>query len=94
MNDEIEWEVKGYGENWKVHYPDEGDIETAFPVYDREGKLKTIIWAGGNSGKLTESFQEFSSAKEAVKEAKVMGAEKIRLVKSKPKKRKAKEEQL
>jgi len=62
-------------------------MATQFPVYDKEGKLKTIIWAGGKSGKLTESFEEFSTAKEAMRYAKnVLGAENIRLIKTKERK--------
>lgn len=86
----IIYEVRGRGNIWKVSYPDEGDIKLPVPVYDKEGKLKTVIYAGGNSEKLTESFQEFSTAKEAIKEAKMMGAEKIKLIKTK--KRKDKEQ--
>lgn len=85
---EIIYEVRSRGNSWHVFYPDEGDIQTQFPVYDKEGNLKTIIWSGGDSGKLTESFQEFSTAKEAIKYAKEIGAEKIRLIKTKERKKK------
>lgn len=80
------YEVKGRENTWKVWYPDEGDIQTKFPVYDKEGKLQTIIWAGGSSGKLTESFIEFSTAKEAIRYAKELGAENIKLIKTKKRK--------
>lgn len=77
-SDEI-YEVKGRGKTWKVWYPDEGAIMSEFPVYDKEGKLKTIIWAGGDPGKLTESFVEFSTKEEAVAYAEELGAEKIKI---------------
>lgn len=82
------YEVKGYGDKWKVYYPDEGDIMTPFVWYDKENKVKSVIYSGGNSGKLTEANEIFTSAKEAIKYAKVLGAENIRLIKSKPKKKK------
>jgi len=90
--EEIAYEIRGRNNKWKVFYPDEGDISTQFPVYNKEGHLKTVIWAGGKSGKLTESFQEFSTAKEAMRYAKdILGAEKIKLIKTKE--RKPKKEQ-
>lgn len=82
------YEVRGRNNIWKVWYPDEGDIQTKFPVYDKEGKLKTIIWSGGNSGKLTESYIEFSTAKMAIEYAKELGAENIKLIKTQERKRK------
>jgi len=85
---EVIYEVRGRGDTWKVFYPDEGDMQTPFPWYDKEGNLKTVIWAGGNSGNLTESFIEFSTAKQAIKYAKELGAEKIKLIKTKERKKK------
>jgi len=85
---EIEYEVKEKNSSWKVFYPDEGDIQTQFPVFDRDGKLKTVVYSGGNSGKLTESFEEFKTAKEAVLYAKELGAEKVKLIKQKTRKTK------
>lgn len=82
------YEVRGNGSKWKLFYPDEGDIQTKFPVYDKEGKLKTIIWSGGSSGKLTESYIEFSTAKMAIEYAKELGAENIKLIKTQERKRK------
>ena len=84
---EIVYEVRGRDDKWKVFYPDEGDIQTSFPVYDKTGDLKSVIWAGGKSGKLTESFIDFSTAKEAMVYARdVLGAEKIKLIKTKERK--------
>lgn len=85
---EMIYEVRGRGDTWKVFYPDEGDMQTPFPWYDKEGNIKTVIWAGGDSGKLTESFIEFSTAKQAIKYAKELGAEKIKLIKTKERKKK------
>lgn len=85
------FEVKGHDNEWKVYYPDEGDIQTPFPVYDKEKELKTVIWAGGNSGKLTETNETFVNAKEAVEYAKIIGAENIKLIKAKPRKKKEEE---
>ena len=82
------YEIRKRNNAWKVWYPDEGDIQTKFPVYDKEGKLKTIIWSGGSSGKLTESYIEFPTAKTAIEYAKELGAEKINLVKTKERKKK------
>lgn len=85
--DEVVYEVRGRGDRWKVFYPDEGDMATSFPVYDKEGKMKSLIWAGGKSGRLTESFQDFPTAREAMRYAKdVLGAEKIKLIKTKERK--------
>ena len=82
-------EVRGRDENWRVSYPDEGDIQTPFPVYDKEGKLKTVIYAGGSSGKLTELNIVFPTAKDAIEYAKdIIGADKVKLIKSKERKRK------
>lgn len=83
-----DYEVRGRDDVWKVWYPDEGDILTPVPVYNKEGDMKSVIYAGGNSGKLTESFIKFNTAKEAVKYAKELGAENIRLVKTKARKKK------
>jgi len=85
---EIIYEIKGRDGEWKIYYPDEGDIATPFPVYDKEGELKTVIWAGGSSGKLTETNETFATAKEAIEYAKTIGAENIKLIKSKPRKQK------
>lgn len=82
------YEVKGYGNHWEVWYPDEGDIPTPHIWYDKEGKVKSVIWAGGDSGKLTKSFCEFETGKEAINYAQELGAENIKLIKSKPKKKK------
>lgn len=90
-DDEQVYEIRGRNDTWKVWYPDEGDILTPFPVYDKEGEMKSVIYAGGSSGKLTESFVEFSTAKEAVAYAKELGAEKIKLVKIKARKKKTEE---
>lgn len=86
---EVIFEVKGYENTWKVFYPDEGDILTPFVWYDKEGKVKSVIHAGGSSGKLTEANEIFPTAKEAIAYAKTyLGAENIKLIKSKPKKKK------
>jgi hypothetical protein len=83
------FEVKGNGDEWKIHYPDEGDIMTPYVWYDKEGKIRTVIYAGGSSGKLTETNETFSSAKEAIAYAKnYLGAENIKLIKTKKKKKK------
>jgi len=84
-SEEEVWEVKGRDGEWKIFYPDEGDIQTPFPVYDKEGKLKTVIFAGGSSGKLTELNEEFPNAKAAAKHAKELGAQNIKLTKTKAK---------
>ncbi len=93
LNESIEpiYEVKGRDEEWKVFYPDEGDILTPFPWYDKEGKLKSVFYAGGSSGKLTETNEVFSTAREAIEYAKVLGAENIKLIKAKQKKKKTEE---
>jgi hypothetical protein len=85
---EVEYEVKGADGAWKIYYPDEGDIASPFPWYDKEGKLKSVVWAGGSSGKYTETNETFATAKEAIEHAKILGAEKIKLTKSKPRKKK------
>lgn len=82
------YEVKGHDNYWEVWYPDEGDIQTPFVCYDKENNVKTVIWAGGDSGKLTKSFCEFETAKQACEYAKELGAENIKLIKMKPKKKK------
>lgn len=86
--EEIIYEIRKRGNIWKVFYPDEGGIQTKFPVYDKEGKLITIIWSGGDIGKLTESFVEHSNARDAIRYAKELGAEKIILIKTKERKKK------
>lgn len=86
--EEYDFEVKGAGEEWKVFYPDEGDILTQFPWYDKEGKLKSVIMAGGTSGKMTETNEVFSDAKSAILYAQSLGAENIKLTKAKPRKKK------
>ena len=83
------WEVKGRDGEWHILYPDEGDIQTPFPVYDREGKLKTVIYSGGSSGKTTELNEEFPNAGAALKHAKELGAQNIKLTKTKAKLKKA-----
>ena len=89
IESEVVFEVKGYGDEWKVFYPDEGDIQTPFVWYDKEGKVKTVFYAGGSSGKLTEANETFTSGKAAIEYLKkYFDAENIRLVKSKPKKKK------
>ena len=85
---EIIYEVRGRNDSWKVWYPDEGDIQTPLPVYNQEGKLKTVYYVGGDSGKLTESFVEHSNARSAIKYAKELGAEKVKLIKMKERKKK------
>ena len=85
-SDSIIYEVKGRDNEWEGWYPDEGDMLTPFPWYDKEGKLKTVIWAGGDSGKLTKSFCAFETAKEAAEYAKELGAEHIKLIKMKARK--------
>jgi hypothetical protein len=87
---EVQFEVKGRDDHWELWYPNEGNIQTPFQVFDKEGKLKSIIWAGEDAGKeLTKSNHEFSTAKEAIKYAKdELGAENIRLVKTKERKKK------
>jgi len=85
-SEQIIYEVKGRDGEWEVWYPDEGDMLTPFPWYDKEGKLKTVIWAGGDSGKLTKSNCEFETGKEAIEYAKELGAENIKLIKSKSRK--------
>ena len=84
----IIYEIRGRGDKWKVFYPDEGDIQSPIKVYDKEGKLKGIIYAGGDSGKLTESYVEFTNAKEAIEYAKKLGAEKVKLIRMKQRKKK------
>ncbi|MFI5405144.1 MAG: hypothetical protein ACHQ1D_01385 [Nitrososphaerales archaeon] len=86
ISDEPIYEIKGHGNEWKLFYPDEGDILSPFPWYDKEGKLKTVIHAGGSSGKLTETNETFNTAKDALDYAKRIGAENIKLIKSKPRK--------
>ena len=80
------YEVRRKGDKWHLWYPDEAYIETSFPVYDKEGKLKTIIRAHGGDTekiKLTESNIDFDSSEEAMDyAAKVLGAETIKVVKS------------
>lgn len=91
MNDEVEFEVRGRDDKWRVGYPDEGDMLTPFLWYDKNGDVKSVIYAGGDSGKLTETFEEFPTAKAAINYAKTyLGAEKIRLVKTREKKKKEK----
>ena len=85
---EIIYEIKGYGSKWKVWYPDEGDIKTPMPVYDKSGEMKSVIWVGGESGKLTESTQEFATPRAAMNYAKFLGAEKVKLIKIKPRAKK------
>lgn len=82
-NEDI-YEVRKKGEVWKLSYPDETTIETTFPWYDKDGELKTIVRAhGGDLGKLTESFINFESQEDAIKYAiKVLGAEKVNVIKS------------
>jgi hypothetical protein len=88
QEEEITHEVRKRGDKWRVWYPDEGAIQTPFASYDKEGKLKTVIYSGGDSGKLSELFEEFSTAKEAIQHAKTMGADKIKLIKTKERKKK------
>jgi hypothetical protein len=85
---EVQFEVKERGDHWELWYPNEGNMQTPFQVFDKEGKLKSIIWAGEDAGKeLTKSNQEFSTAKEAITYAKdELGAENIRLIKQRKKK--------
>lgn len=84
------YEIRSRGEHWELWYPNEGNILTPFKVYDKEGELKSVIWAGADAGKeLTKSSQEFSTAKEAADYAKELGAEKIDLIKTKTRKKKA-----
>jgi len=90
--DEVEFEIRGNDDKWKVFYPDESNIQTPLPWYDKEGNLKTVTWVGDNNDKLTETFEEFSTAKEAIKYAQdYLGAQKIKLIKTKKKKTKKKE---
>ena len=85
-NNEVAFEIKGKDNQWELWYPNEGNIQTPFQVFDKEGKLKSVIYAGEDAGKeLTKSNIEFSTAKEAIEYAKdELGAENIRLVKSRP----------
>lgn len=89
-NTEVFFEVRSRSDHWELWYPNEGNIQTPFQVFDKEGELKSVIWAGEDAGKgLTKSNQEFSTAKEAIKYAKdELGAENIRLIKTKQKKKK------
>lgn len=87
MEEEV-YEIKGKGNTWRIYYPDECGIQTQLPVYDKEGNLKTILWVGESTGKLTESSQVFSSAKEALAYAKKIGAEKVKLIKLQERKKK------
>lgn len=90
--DEVVFEVKGRGNEWELWYPNEGNIQTPYQVFDKEGKLKSIIWAGADAGKkLTKANEQFSTAKEAIEHAKELGAEKIDLIKTKPRKQKSTE---
>ncbi len=87
-SEEPVYEIRGKGNTWKIYYPDEGDNATPFPFYDKEGKLKTVIYAGGTSGRLTELNEQFSSANEAEEYAKKMGAENIKIFTTKERKKK------
>lgn len=89
IEEEVVYEIRGREDKWHVHYPDEGDIQTSFVVYDKEGNFKEVIYSGGTSGKLTESFAEFTTPKQAIKYAKELGAETIKLIRLKERKRKA-----
>lgn len=83
------FEIRNSNGTWRISYPDEGDMETQVPVYDKEGNLKTIISASGSSGKLFDLNEEFLTVKEAIAFAKdVMGAENIRLVKPRQRRKK------
>jgi len=77
---EVVFEVRGKDNSWKVFYPEEGGIKTALPVYDKEGKLKSVVYAGEDTGKLTESFEEFSRQEDAIEYAKLLGADKINII--------------
>jgi hypothetical protein len=86
-SDEPLFEIKSKGDHWKVHYPDEGDIATPFIWYDKEGKVRSVIHAGGSSGKLTEANEEFATAKEAITYARdYLGAKNIKLTRTKKRK--------
>lgn len=94
MEENEVYEVRRKGEKWKLWYPDEALIETYFPVYDKEGELKTFIRAhGGDLGKLTESYMEFDTSEEAMKyAAEVLGAKTIKVTKAVKRGRKKKSE--
>lgn len=91
VNDDFNvYEVRGHDDKWRVWYPSEDAILSPVKVFDKEGELKSVIYVGGEAGKLTESFVECSTAKEAVEYAKELGAENVKLVKTKKKKTKKK----
>lgn len=86
------YEVRGYDDKWRVWYPSEDAILSPVKVFDKEGELKSIIYAGGEAGKLTESFVEWPTAKMAVEYAKELGAENIKLIRTQKKKKRKKNE--
>jgi hypothetical protein len=87
---DIVFEVKGRDDTWKVLYPDEGGTLTPFIWYDKEGEVKTVIYAGGDVGKYTETNETFPTAKAACDYAKDLGAEKIKLTRVQERKTKKK----
>ena len=91
-NNEIVFEIRQRGNVWKLSIPDEGDMLTSFPVYNKDGDMQSYIWAGGSSGKLVELFEDFPTKEDAIDYAEKLGAEKIRMVQPKNRKKRTKKE--
>ena len=69
-------EIRGRGRKWQVWYPDESDIATELPVYDRDGNLKETLLVGCPTGKLVESL--FTGTRdEATEHAYAIGATEV-----------------
>jgi len=70
-------EVRGRNRHWRVHYQDPAGIASPVPAYDKDGNLKEVLMVGAPSGKLVESYAEFSSQEEAVEYARWLGCEEV-----------------